>query len=90
MEKISVEELKWRRRNDARTLAEADMIRNDKNRYREAIIGAKEIAKEWLDEVKSIVKVAKVKVPNMEKENKEYTFTGRGRNDNPATVGKLI
>lgn len=88
MEKISVEELKWRRRNDARTLAEADMIRNDKNRYREAIIGAKEIAKERLDEVKSIVKIAGVDVKNVGDKNYK-SFAGKSRHDNPATIGKL-
>ena len=46
---VDPEELKWQRRDDARTLARAEEIKADKERYDGAKIGAKEI----LDEEKA-------------------------------------
>ena len=60
---VDPEEEKWRRRSDARTLAEAEQIKADKERYKGAIQGAKEIAQERIDEAKSIIKVAGMKTP---------------------------
>ena len=40
---VDPEELKWQRRDDARTLARAEEIKADKERYDGAKIGAKEI-----------------------------------------------
>lgn len=43
---MSEEDLKWQRISDARTLAEAEQIKADKERYSGAQMGAKEILKE--------------------------------------------
>ena len=40
---VDPEELKWQRRDDAHTLARAEEIKADKERYDGAKIGAKEI-----------------------------------------------
>ena len=42
---IDPEELKWQRRDDARTLARAEEIKADKERYDGAKIGAEETAR---------------------------------------------
>ena len=96
---MSEEELKWRRREDARVLAHAEQIKADKERYKGAIQGAKEIAQERIDEAKSIIKVAGMKTPKspvlQEPKNCGNTipnstqpFNKRGYR-NPATLGRL-
>lgn len=64
---IDPEELKWRRRSDARTLAEAEQIKADQERYKGAILGAKEIAQEEIERVKGIAKVAGMQTPKAPK-----------------------
>lgn len=64
---IDPEEQKWRRRSDARTLAEAEQIKADKERYNGAILGAKEIAQEEIARVQGIAKVAGMKAPQTPK-----------------------
>lgn len=85
-------EERYVRRNDARTLAEAEQIKADKKRYQGAILGAKEIAQEEVERVKGIAKVAGVKVPSVPKDNnvssEEQIFNKRGYR-NPATIGRL-
>lgn len=91
---VDPEELKWRRRCDARTLAEAEQIKADKERYKGAVIGAREIASEEIARVQGIAKVAGMKTPNAPKQadpvEKEPTrpFNKRGYS-NPATLGRL-
>ena len=91
---IDPEELKWRRRCDARTLAEAEQIKADKERYKGAIIGAKEIASEEIARVQGIAKVAGMKTPNTPKQAEpvektpSQPFNKRGYN-NPATLGRF-
>ena len=94
MRPIDPEELKWRRRSDARTLAEAEQIKADKERYKGAILGAKEIANEEIERVKGIAKVAGIKTPNAPKEaivdnNKSTEIFNRRGYKNPATIGRL-
>lgn len=105
MRPMDAEELKWRRRSDARTLAEAEQIKADQERYKGAILGAKEIAQEEIARVQGIAKVAGMKAPNTPKapENtvtgvthKQQTITTatnpfdkRGYR-NPACIGKLF
>ena len=101
MRPMDAEELKWRRRSDARTLAEAEQIRADKERYKGAIIGAREIANEEVERVKGIAKIAGVKVPQVPKDADTQQTTVRGavpcktepafrpRRSNPATIGRF-
>ena len=72
---MSSEEMKWRARSDARTLAEAEDIKADKQRYARAVQSANELYAERQKELKSMRKVA-TKQP----------ISGKS---NPATVGKL-
>ena len=72
---MSAEDLKWRARSDARTLAEAEEIKADKKRHAMAVQSANELYEERQKELKSMKKVA-TKQPII------------GKN-NPATVGRL-
>lgn len=94
---IDPDELRWRRREDARTLAEAERIKADKERYQGAILGAREIASEEIERVKGIAKVAGMKTPQTPKgvdpEPNPTTpqtpnFDKRGYS-NPACIGKF-
>ena len=101
---VDAEEMKWRRRSDARTLAEAEQIKADKERLQGAIIGAKEIAQEEIARVQGIAKVAGMKTPVAPKvpENTvtptQNNFSGSTtvapqcspRRHNPATLGRLF
>ena len=55
---IDPEELKWQRRDDARTLARAEEIKADKECYDGAKIGAKEILAEETARLNGLTKVA--------------------------------
>lgn len=55
---VDPEELKWQRRDDARTLARAEEIKADKERYDGAKIGAKEILAEETARLNGLNKVA--------------------------------
>lgn len=91
---VSDEDLKWQRRSDARTLAEAEQIKADKERYNGAILGAKEIAQEEISRVQGIAKVAGMKAPkansagNQSIPSNTRPFDKRGYS-NPATIGRL-
>ena len=87
----TAEDLKWRRREDARVLAKAEQIKADKERYKGAIIGAKEIAKEELEKIRGISRIAGTKVSKSKDDNftqPEHFVTGR-RGGNQATIGRL-
>ena len=98
MKCVDPEELKWRRRSDARTLAEAEQIKADKERYQGAVLGAKEIAQEEIERVKGIAKVAGMKTPKAPPQSVEQpsnntvpnttVFDKRGYR-NPATIGRF-
>lgn len=62
-EKVSETEKKWKRQEDARTLARAEEIKADKGRYQAAKLGAREILKEELEMTKGLMRV--VKSPNI-------------------------
>lgn len=97
VKQVSDEELKWKRRCDARTLAEAEEIKADKERYSGAILGAKEIAQEEISKVQRIAKVAGMKAPKPQSRSEfgnqnipspTQPFNKRGYS-NPATIGRL-
>lgn len=99
---MSEEDLKWQRRDDARTLARAEAIKADKERYQGAIKGAREIAKEEIDRVQGIARIAGMKTPKVPKTaepvgsstlndvipTKTQPFNKRGYH-NPATIGRF-
>ena len=92
----------WEKRDDAYTLARAEMIKADKERLADAQEMAKKIANEEIDRVKGIMKVAGKqlpKKPNTVTEepvqkaechsvNPTPQFNRRGF-PNPAVIGKL-
>ena len=97
---VSDEEAKWRRRSDARTLAEAEQIKADKERLNGAILGAKEIAQEEIARVQGIAKVAGMKAPQPPKAEVPPQMYGQKviqseaiafnpRRTNPATIGRF-
>ena len=101
--KMSEDEKRWQRRDDAHTLARAEQIKADKERYNGAILGAKEIAQEEIARVQGIAKVAGMKAPQTStvlentitptQNNFGFTSTAepqcRPRRNNPATIGRF-
>jgi hypothetical protein len=57
-EAITEEDKKWRAKSDARTLAEAKMIKEDEERLTAATAAAEEMAEEQLKEAVSMKSVA--------------------------------
>lgn len=55
---ITADEKRWRAESDAHTLAEADIIRNDKERLEAATEAAKKMAEEQLQRAASMKHVA--------------------------------
>lgn len=95
----------WEKRDDAYTLARAEMIKADKERLADAQEMAKKIANEEIDRVKGIMKVAGkqlpkkptnvVETPNTEKTH-EYGVAPTSTQQfnkrgyrNPACIGRL-
>lgn len=62
VEAVSAEEAKWRREDDARTLARAEEIKADKERYIEAKRGAKELLEARSKELRGLEKVANKRI----------------------------
>lgn len=98
---MSEEDLKWQRRSDARTLAEAEQIKADKERLKGAQIGATEILQEKASELAGLSKVVgkKVKTPKADPMDSNtrgaissttanVPFSKSGYR-NPATLGRL-
>lgn len=96
---VDPEESKWRRQDDARTLAQAEEIKADKERLAEAHKGAKEILEEEASRLRGLSKVAHNQTVDtvVKKEAKKQN---NGRNpssfkrtrtvrENPATIGRL-
>lgn len=71
MERLSAEEMKWRARDDARTLARAEEIKADKERMKLAQAGAREILNEESKRLNGLNKVAGRKTPKTVEEPKE-------------------
>lgn len=98
---VDPEEAKWRRQDDARTLARAKEIEADSERLKEAKKGAKEILEQEAERLRGLSKVAhnatvenvvkkgaKKDYPPQSSDRFERTMT-RTRRKNPATIGKL-
>lgn len=69
---MSEEELRWQRRSDARTLAEAEEIKANKERYEQAKVGAKEILEEEANRLRGLSKVVNT---NRKKDKKTVSST---------------
>lgn len=80
----SEDEKDWRGREDARTLARAEAIKADKNRYNNAKDKAKEMAIDGINEVRGMSKVAGIKVSSALADSKGNSYP------NPATLKSLI
>ncbi len=83
----SEEEKEWRGRDDARTLANAEAIRADKNRYNNARNKAKEMATASIKEAKGMSKVAGMKVSGISADSN--SVFNKGSYSNPATLKRL-
>lgn len=75
------QEKKWKREEDARTLARAEEIKADANRYRDAVLESQKMVDEQVNRVKGLAKIA-----GRAKELPRVSPVGR---KNPATVGNL-
>lgn len=75
------QEKKWKREDDARTLARAEEIKADANRYRDAVLESQKMVDEQVNRVKGLAKIA-----GRAKELPRVSPVGR---KNPATVGTL-
>lgn len=84
----SEEDRRWMRRDDARTLANAEEIKADKERYKQAKIGAREILDEENRRLDGMAKVAGQKVhyvqPDLRREQ------GDARRDVPSFGGNAL
>ena len=80
----------WEMRDDARTLARAEEIKADKERYANATMMAGKMAEEEIKKAESIIKVAGKKVPKTPVEKPETQAFSKKTYSNPATVGKLF
>ena len=79
----SEDEKDWQGRDDARTLARAEVIKADKNLYNNAKDKAKEMAIDSIKEAKEISKVAGMKVSSA------LADSNRSSYPNPATLKPL-
>lgn len=71
-------EARWKRQEDARTLARAEAIKADKNRLAQAKVGAREILEEDGDRIESLSKIANMKVPNVTGSSKKRNVVHKG------------
>lgn len=93
---MSEDEKRWRRRDDARILAQAEEIKADKERLGEARRGAKEILAEEAERLKGLSKI--VHNPTVSKavssaersKKKEEDFNRVFGKNNPATIGRFF
>ena len=72
MERLSAEEMRWRARDDARTLARAEEIKADKERMKLAQAGAREILNEESKRLNGLNKVAGRKTVKTEEPKEEF------------------
>lgn len=81
----------WEIRDDARTLARAEEIKADKDRYNDATAMARKLADEDIDRVKGMLRVAGKRVPKSQQETvkTQPTFSNRRGGNNPAVIGRL-
>jgi len=85
-------EAMWKRQSDARTLAEAEQIRADKERMTAARQGARELLDEKSDQLAGLARVAGHKGVHTRRPVQPTTPQpgGCARYRNPATIGKLF
>lgn len=97
---VDPEEAKWRRQDDARTLARAKEIEADSERLKEAKKGAKEILEQEAERLRGLSKVVhnstvdtvvkkEAKKQNNGSNPSSFKRTRTVR-ENPATIGKLF
>lgn len=79
----------WEIREDARALARAEEIKADKERMKEAIIKANEIAEEEQKRISGIMKVAGKKLPRTRDTQQPDLGPVRSSYPNPATIGRF-
>jgi len=89
---LSPEEKKWRRQSDARTLAEAEVIKADKQRLAEAKEGARELLHERQKDLSGLAKVAQPSRQNTPRAAQKSRSDGGilNRHNNPAKIGDLF
>ena len=68
---LSADEAKWRAESDARSLAEAEVIKGDKERLEAAVAQAKLLAEESEENAESMRSVASVLFSDMTNDTKE-------------------
>ena len=73
---MSAEEKKWRMRNDARTLAEAQEILADKERHADAVKAAQQMVADNMKKFNAMKKVAGTKVSS-----ESVRVSGKNAND---------
>lgn len=86
-------EAMWKRQSDARTLAEAEQIKADKERHAAAQQGARELLDEQADRISGLARVAGhpgVHPHHSGPKPKQPTPGGCARYQNPATIGRLF
>lgn len=81
MERMSAEDLRWRARDDARTLARAEEIKSDPERMKLARQSANEILKEEADRLKGLSKVVGKKTPKSKEQEVPQRRTSATRNN---------
>lgn len=90
---MSPEEKKWRRQSDARTLAEAEVIKADKERLAEAKEGARELLSERQKDLNGLAKVAQSSRQHTNRGGQKQSPSNGGildRRSNPAKIGDLF
>lgn len=65
----AMEEKDWEAENDARTMADADVIKNDPERYEKAVKAAQDMARDKKKEAESISRIAEGRTPSRRAKN---------------------
>jgi len=63
------EDKDWEAESDARTMADADVIKNDSERYERAVKAAQDMARDKKKEAESISRIAEGKTPSRRAKN---------------------
>ena len=71
---VDPNEARWQREDDARTLARAEEIKADKERYANAKKGAKELLEQRAKELYGLEKVANKKINKAKVNNSDNVF----------------
>lgn len=84
---ISADEKRWRAESDARTLAEAETIKQDETRLTEAQTAAKRMADEEAERLKAMRKVAGSKAPSSQGRGMQKQATGSTKKKTTGSSG---